>query len=97
MKDRGSNPRWRVFIFFIIPQDDTDGRLYQTEELYGGVAQMVEHSLCMRGARGSIPRTSIFFLFYRHHIYETSSLLYKKISKKRQRQGSNLRSQRETA
>ena len=27
--------------------------------LYGGVAQMVEHSLCMRGARGSIPRTSI--------------------------------------
>ena len=25
----------------------------------GGVAQMVEHSLCMRGARGSIPRISI--------------------------------------
>ena len=24
---------------------------------------MVEHSLCMRGARGSIPRTSIFFIF----------------------------------
>ena len=31
--------------------------------LYGGVAQMVEHSLCMRGARGSIPRTSIFLFF----------------------------------
>ena len=28
---------------------------------YGGVAQMVEHSLCMRGAAGSMPATSIFF------------------------------------
>ncbi len=27
----------------------------------GDVAQMVEHSLCMRGARGSIPRISISF------------------------------------
>ena len=78
MKDRGSNPRWRVFIFFIIPQDDTDGRLSQTEELYGGVAQMVEHSLCMRGARGSIPRTSIFFyLFTLYNIY-SQIYIYKK-------------------
>src|ERR1700736_6480527 len=27
---------------------------------YGGVAQTVERSLCMREARGSIPRTSTF-------------------------------------
>ena len=29
----------------------------------GGVAHMVEHSLCMRGARGSIPRISIIINF----------------------------------
>ena len=32
--------------------------------LYGGVAHMVEHSLCMRGARGSIPRISIFIFYF---------------------------------
>ena len=37
---------------------------YPYKRLYGGVAQMVEHSLCMRGARGSIPRTSIFFYLF---------------------------------
>jgi hypothetical protein len=31
-------------------------------EPLGDVAQMVERSLCMREARGSIPRISIFFL-----------------------------------
>ena len=30
----------------------------------GDVAQMVERSLCMREARGSIPRISIFFLLF---------------------------------
>ena len=30
---------------------------------YGGVAQMVEHSLCMRGAAGSMPATSTFFCY----------------------------------
>ena len=30
--------------------------------VYGGVAQMVEHSLCMRGAAGSMPATSTFLL-----------------------------------
>jgi hypothetical protein len=34
------------------------GRLYVPT---GDVAQMVERSLCMREARGSIPRISIFF------------------------------------
>ena len=62
---------------------------------------MVEHSLCMRGARGSIPRTSIFFFFsILYHIptiYYPYIHLSKKRFKKRQRQGSNLRSQRETA
>ena len=33
--------------------------------LDGDVAQMVEHSLSMRGARGSIPRISTLFSFFR--------------------------------
>ena len=67
MKDRGSNPRWRVFFFFYEKPDARRENTVHTEHLpfclYGGVAHMVEHSLCMRGARGSIPRTSIFFIF----------------------------------
>ena len=31
---------------------------------YGSVAQMVEHSLCMRGAGGSIPPTSIVLFVF---------------------------------
>ena len=33
----------------------------QVKEQHGDVAQMVERSLCMREARGSIPRISIFY------------------------------------
>ena len=64
----------------------------------GDVAQMVEHSLSMRGARGSIPRISMFFIVCPLFSLMPSiplSLLFD--SKKRQRQGSNLRSQREIA
>ena len=35
---------------------------------------MVEHSLCMRGARGSIPRTSIFFIFDAIDLYDINIL-----------------------
>ena len=73
---------------------------------------MVEHSLCMRGARGSIPRISIYilkkilfyfslFLIYKFTyiilFFALLFLFFILISKKRQRQGSNLRSQREIA
>ena len=34
----------------------------------GDVAQMVEHSLSMRGARGSIPRISIFFFLKNYYL-----------------------------
>ena len=129
MKDRGSNPRWRVFFDFLIffyhiyslylwsllfydlllfRGCSSYGRafalhargtgidtphlhlffIFYTIQLYcydsfffmcvmclslvyfrfGDVAQMVEHSLSMRGARGSIPRISIikFFLFFKN-------------------------------
>ena len=76
---------------------DTYDSLTPSSSLYGGVAQMVEHSLCMRGARGSIPRTSIFFIHYTN-LYTIKNIHTHKITnKKRQRQGSNLRSQREIA
>ena len=42
--------------------------------VYGGVAQMVEHSLCMRGAAGSMPATSTFFLV--SSLLRTLSLLF---------------------
>ena len=64
----------------------------------GGVAHMVEHSLCMRGARGSIPRISIilfFFLFFLFFYYILSLSYYPAnliFFKKRQWQDSNLRS-----
>ena len=40
-------------------------RLLKSKEAGGGVAHMVERSLRMREARGSIPRTSIF-IFLTH-------------------------------
>ena len=56
---------------------------------------MVEHSLCMRGARGSIPRISIilfFFLFFYYILSPSYYLAYLIFFKKRQWQDSNLRS-----
>ena len=55
---------------------DTYDSLAPSSSLYGGVAQMVEHSLCMRGARGSIPRTSIFFYFTHYIIQYIIYIIY---------------------
>ena len=63
----------------------------------GGVAHMVEHSLCMRGARGSIPRISIIIMKIFPSLLFFIFLCVSPFYKKRQRQGSNLRSQREIA
>ena len=38
-------------------------RVKKADKCDGDVAQMVEHSLSMRGARGSIPRISIIAIF----------------------------------
>ena len=69
MEDRGSNPRWRVLFFFFFSLDffflTSHERLELDQILLDGdVAQMVEHSLSMRGARGSIPRISTLFSFF---------------------------------
>ena len=58
---------------------------------------MVEHSLCMRGARGSIPRISIIVMKNFSFSFVFHFLCVSPFYKKRQRQGSNLRSQREIA
>ena len=58
---------------------------------------MVEHSLCMRGARGSIPRISIIIMKIFPSLLFFIFLCVSPFYKKRQRQGSNLRSQREIA
>ena len=48
----------------------SQGRLHRltldmsNHHTYGSVAQMVEHSLCMRGAGGSIPPTSIVLFVF---------------------------------
>ena len=97
VKDRGSNPRWRVFSFFLQCSCALDFP-FPSLSLVGGVAHMVEHSLCMRGARGSIPRTSTLFLFFMPSLYMFYLFSFLSFfAKKRQRQGSNLRSQREIA
>ena len=79
MKDRGSNPRWRVF-FFLLPCSLVSLIfLFPLFFRLGGVAHMVEHSLCMRGARGSIPRISMFFLFllfFFLYAFSLTSLLF---------------------
>ena len=100
------------FYFFLSYYSHASCGLYFLLTYYclGGVAHMVEHSLCMRGARGSIPRISIFififylcFLFYIFYIFILFYFLFTILCffiqkfKKRQRQGSNLRSQREIA
>ena len=55
---------WNFNFFFIIYTHSTCGLyFFMTYYCLGGVAHMVEHSLCMRGARGSIPRISIFLFF----------------------------------
>ena len=69
MEDRGSNPRWRVLFFFFFSLDFfvlTSHERLELDQIVldGDVAQMVEHSLSMRGARGSIPRISTLFSFF---------------------------------
>ena len=56
----GSNPTGCIFVLEYI--GNKEFKCVKYSYVYGDVAQMVEHSLRMRGARGSIPLISIEFL-----------------------------------
>ena len=54
----GSSPTDCGIPFALAPSSSTVGTHLPSRSAHGGVAQTVERSLCMREARGSIPRTS---------------------------------------
>ena len=69
---RGSIPRISIILFFVTLEEEGKIEcnfmyvmiLFRDDFRFGDVAQMVEHSLSMRGARGSIPRISIILSFF---------------------------------